>query len=48
MERAAEFILRKPELQAQNQEIVGLTACSIVKSLGGKIDDNKLLNPSNW
>ena len=37
MERAAEFILRKPELQALNQEIVGLTACSIVKSLGERL-----------
>jgi hypothetical protein len=42
MERAAEFILLKPELQAINQEIVGLTACSIVKSLGGNIDDRRL------
>ena len=31
MERAAKFILHKPELQALNQEIVGLTACSILK-----------------
>ena len=42
MEKAAEFILLKPELQAINQEIVGLTACSIVKSLGGNIDDSRL------
>ena len=42
MEKAVEFILLKPELQAINQEIVGLTACSIVKSLGGNIDDSRL------
>lgn len=42
MEKAVEFILLRPELQALNQEIVGLTACSIVKSLGGRIDDSRL------
>ena len=42
MEKAAAFILLKPEIQALNQEIVGLTACSIVKSLGGKIDSSRL------
>ena len=42
MERAASFILKKPEVQALNQEIVGLTACSLVKDLGGEIDCKRL------
>lgn len=42
MERAAKFILHKAEVQALNQEIVGLTACSILKKIGGKIDEDKL------
>ena len=42
MERAASFILKKPEVQALNQEIVALTACSLVKGLGGEIDCKRL------